>query len=89
MLVTLAQVQPDRTGVPLSSPGLRRASSLAEVKSTASSSCSPSPQEALHQVKVEVDLQHYDGIDYEILEGSRSRWAWRSRFTRSSPRSPS
>jgi len=47
------------------------ASSLAEVKSHGKlvMLAFPHQESAFIRVKVEVDLQHYDGIDYEILEG--------------------
>jgi len=47
------------------------ASTLAEVKSRGKlvMLSFPHQESAFIRVKVEVDLQHYDGIDYEILEG--------------------
>jgi len=47
------------------------ASSLAEVKARGKlvMLAFPHQESAFIRVKVEVDLQHYDGIDYEILEG--------------------
>jgi ABC-type amino acid transport substrate-binding protein len=52
-------------------PGLARASSVAEVKARGRLIVLsfPHQESAFIRVNVEVGLDHYDGIDYEILEG--------------------
>ncbi len=52
-------------------PGIVRASSLADVKSHGKLVVLsfPHQESPFIRVKTEIDLNHYDGIDYEILEG--------------------